>query len=134
MVDSRKWLIAFAMLAILVAFGSTANAQNPLIAPGFTCIANAGNPVIVRTEGITELVGDLLLQCTGGVPTPAGQRIPQTNVTATLNTNITSRLLGGGFLDALLLIDDPYPVTPATNQNPPQASVPTPPVAPPHNI
>jgi hypothetical protein len=86
--------------------------------------------VIVRTEGITELVGDLLLQCTGGVPTPAGQRIPQTNVTATLNTNITSRLLGGGFIDALLLIDDPYPVTPATNQNPPPSQVPTPAGAP----
>jgi len=130
MVDSRKWLIAFAMLALLVAFGSTANAQQPLIAPGFTCVANAGNPVIVRTEGITELVGDLLLQCTGGVPTPAGQRIPQTNVTATLNTNITSRLLGSGFIDALLLIDDPYPVTPATNQNPPPSQVPTPAGAP----
>jgi hypothetical protein len=130
MVDSRKWLIAFAMLALLVAFGSTANAQQPLIAPGFTCVANAGNPVIVRTEGITELVGDLLLQCTGGVPTPAGQRIPQTNVTATLNTNITSRLLGSGFIDALLLIDDPYPVTPATNQNPPQTQIPTPAGAP----
>jgi len=86
--------------------------------------------VIVRTEGITELVGDLLLQCTGGVPTPAGQRIPQTNVTATLNTNITSRLLGGGFIDALLLIDDPYPVSPATNQNPPPSQVPTPAGAP----
>jgi hypothetical protein len=131
MVDSRKWIIAFAMLALLVAFGSTANAQPGIgLGPGFTCIANAGNPVIVRTEGITELVGDLLLQCTGGIPTPAGQRIPQTNVTATLNTNITSRLLGGGYIDALLLIDDPYPVSPATNQNPPPSQVPTPPGAP----
>jgi len=131
MVDSRKWIIAFAMLALLVAFGSIANAQPvPGQPPGFTCVANAGNPVIVRTEGITELVGDLLLQCTGGVPTPAGQRIPQTNVTATLNTNITSRLLGGGFIDALLLIDDPYPVSPATNQNPPPSQIPTPPGAP----
>src|SRR6266478_3058149 len=130
MVDSRKFLIAFALLALVVAFGPSANAQTPIIAPGFTCVANAGNPVIIRTEGITELVGDLLLQCTGGVPTPAGQRIPQTNVTATLNTNITSRLLGGGYIDALLLIDDPYPVSPATNQNPPPAQVPTPAGAP----
>jgi hypothetical protein len=130
MVDSRKWLIAFAALALLVAFGSTANAQTPIVAPGFTCVANAGNPVIVRTEGITELVGDLLLQCTGGVPTPAGRLIPQTNVTATLNTNITSRLLGSGYIDALLLIDEPYPVNPATNQNPVQAQIPTPAGAP----
>ncbi len=131
MVDSRKLLIAFTALALLVAFGSIANAQPvPGQPPGFTCVANAGNPVIVRTEGITELVGDLLLQCTGGVPTPAGQNIPQQNITATLNTNITSRLLGGGFIDALLLIDEPYPVLPATNQNPPPSQVPTPAGAP----
>jgi hypothetical protein len=65
--------------------------------------------VIVRYEGITELVGDLLLQCTGGQPTPVGQPIPAQNVTLTLNTNVTSPLLGSGYIDALLLIDDPYP-------------------------
>jgi hypothetical protein len=85
----------------------TVNAQNPNSA--FTCVANAGNPVIVRVEGITELVGDLLLQCTGGIPTAAGQQIPVSNVALTLNTNITSRLIGGGFIDALLLIDEPWP-------------------------
>jgi len=90
--------------------------------------------VIVRTEGITELVGDLLLQCVGGVPTPAGKPIPGSNITYTLNTNITSRLLGGGFIDALLLIDEPYPVNPAVNQNPPPSQVPTPPLAPTQNV
>src|SRR5439155_6362583 len=77
--------------------------------PAFTCTANAGAPVIVRVEGITELVGDLLLQCTGGNPTPFGQPVPVTNLRLTLNTNITSRLVGSGFIDALLLIDEPYP-------------------------
>jgi hypothetical protein len=123
MVDSRKFFIAFAALALLVAFGSTASAQ--LINPnqGFTCVANAGAPVIDRAEGITELVGDLLLQCTGGSPTPAGQAIPQSNITVTLNTNVTSRLIGGGFIDSLLLIDEPYP---SANQNPPTTQVPVP--------
>ncbi len=74
MVDFRKFFIAFAVLALLVAFGPSANAQvNPN--PAFICNANAGTPVIVRTEGITELVGDLILNCTGGTPTPAGQKI-----------------------------------------------------------
>src|SRR5579872_3904511 len=79
----------------------------------FTCVANAGTPVIVRVEGITELVGDLLLQCTGGTRTPIGQPIPPTNLRLSLNTNITSRLLAGGnggtYVDAVLLIDEPYP-------------------------
>ena len=78
----------------------------------FTCAAQAGTPVIVRAEGITELVGDLLLQCTGGNPTPRGQPIPVSNVQLTLNTNVTSRLIGStGFTDALLLIDEPYPAS-----------------------
>jgi uncharacterized protein (TIGR03437 family) len=94
-----------ALLVSAVAFG-----QPPVGGPpGFTCVANAGNPVIVRTEGITELVGDLLLQCTGGTPTAAGATVPQTNVTVFLNTQVTSRLLPNGFIDALLLIDDPAP-------------------------
>lgn len=75
----------------------------------FTCVANAGTPVIVRVEGITELVGDLLLQCTGGTPTAPGAAIPLSNLKLILNTNITSRLIGNGFVDALLLIDDPFP-------------------------
>jgi hypothetical protein len=84
--------------------------QPGVVQPGFTCTANAGNPVIVRVEGITELVGDLLLQCTGGQPTPAGQPVPASNIRLTLNTNITSRILGSsGYSDALLLLDDPYP-------------------------
>ena len=76
----------------------------------FTCVANAGMPVIVRVEGITELVGDLLLQCQGGTPTPKGQVVPSADVTAFLNTGITNRLLAGNFIDALLLIDEPLPV------------------------
>jgi hypothetical protein len=110
MADFRKWLFAFALIALIVGAG-TANAQvNPGAA--FTCVANAGNPVIVRVEGLTELVGDLILQCTGGTPTVAGSQIPVSNITLTLNTNITSRLLGGGYIDALLLIDEPWPTTP----------------------
>lgn len=73
------------------------------------CVANAGVPPIVRSTGLTELVSDLTLNCTGGSPTPAGQTIPQFNITLLLNTNATSRLLTttGLFTEALLIIDEP---------------------------
>jgi hypothetical protein len=136
MADFRKWLLAFAVVALLFCTG-TANAQFNQGQTAFTCIANAGTPVIVRVEGITELVGDLLLQCTGGAPTPRGSQIPVSNVQLTLNTNITSRLIGGGYIDALLLLDDPYPtntnpgsvpisvLTPPPNNNPGSVTIPT---------
>ncbi len=110
MADFRKWLFAFAVVALLVG-GSMANAQ---LNAGVSCSVQNATPVIVRSEGITELVGDIVLQCTGGIPTATGVTVPVTNVTLTLNTNITSKLLGGGFIDALLLIDEPYPATPNT--------------------
>jgi len=110
MADFRKLFFAFALVALLLGAG-TANAQFNNNSPqAFTCVANAGTPVVDRVEGITELVGDLLLQCQGGNPTPKGQVVNTTDLRLSLNTNITSRLLGGsGFIDALLLIDEPYP-------------------------
>jgi hypothetical protein len=55
------------------------------------------------------MVGDLLMTCTGGVPTPAGQSIPQINITVLFNTNVTSKLvaLGTQFSEALLIVDEP---------------------------
>jgi len=124
MADFRKLLFAFALVALLLGAG-TASAQGVQGAPSaFTCVANAGTPVIVRVEGITELVGDLLMQCTGGNPTPNNQQVPVTNLQLTLNTNVTSRLLGGGYIDALLLIDDPYPTVTNPGANPAPVTIP----------
>jgi len=110
MADFRKWFLAFAVVALLLGMGSTANAQIGLQTPAFNCTANAGNPTIVRAEGLTELVGDMLLNCNGGTPTLRGANIPLSNVTVFLNTNITSRLIGGGALsEATLMIDEPHP-------------------------
>ena len=89
MADFRKWLLAFAVVALLLGMGSSANAQTQNAA--FACTANAGVPPIVRAEGIAELVGDLILNCTGGTFTPGGLPIPQSNVQIFLNTNVTSR-------------------------------------------
>jgi hypothetical protein len=113
MADFRKWIYALAVVALLAGFTVPVSAQ----APPFQCIANAGVPPIVRAEGYTEQVGDLTLNCNGGVPTPAGLTVPPVNVTILLSTNITSRLLTTtGFNEALLIIDEPHSaVNPARN-------------------
>ena len=97
----RKWFLALALVMLTVA---VASAQ-----PALQCVANAGVPPIVRSEGIAELTGDLVLNCTNGVPTPVGGTIPQVNVQIFLNTNITSRVDGDDHSEALLMIDDPTP-------------------------
>ena len=107
MVDFRKWLLALAVVGLLLGIGSsTANAQTN----SFSCQATAGVPNIIRSEGITELLGDLVLNCTGGTPTLEGAPIPLQNVQISVNTNITSRIVGSpNISEALLLIDEPFP-------------------------
>jgi hypothetical protein len=101
-----------------------------LFAPGvaeLSCYAGGGLfPSSVRAESAAEPVGDVVLYCTGGTPTPAGQPIPEYEVTVTLNTNITSRLLpqAAGLSEALLFIDEPYPAAP--NPPPPYSVAPPP--------
>jgi List-Bact-rpt repeat protein len=87
--------------------------------PPVLCQANAGNPTIVRAEGITELVGDILLNCSGGTPTPAGQPIPPASLELTFNTTVTSRLLdqSTGLSEAMLMIDEPNPGSAAAVPN-----------------
>jgi hypothetical protein len=72
-------------------------------------------------------VGDIVLSCTGGTPTPAGLPVPQINLTVFLNTNATSLVTehnpaGLDFSEALLLVDEPNrgvvggpPATPLLN-------------------
>ena len=133
MADFRKWLLALAAVAVLLCLGSsTAFAQG-----AFTCNTNAGSPNIVRAEGVAELVGDLILNCTGGVPTRGGQFIPLSNVQVSLNTNITSRIISGatGASEALILVDEPFPASPNPSSATPSPTVlghpfATPPTAP----
>jgi len=70
MADFRKW---FPLLAIALLIGSavTASAQT---SPAFTCTSNAGVPPLIRAEGLTELVGDMILNCTGGIATSTSSR------------------------------------------------------------
>jgi hypothetical protein len=89
-----------------VLFSSLAAAQAPLV-----CTVISGVPPMVRVEGVAEEVGQVLISCTGGTPTAAGLPIPTVNIDATLNTNVTSRLLdpSGNRSEALLLLDEPQP-------------------------
>src|SRR5262249_18917840 len=47
---------------------------------------NTAVPLLLRAEGLTELVADIVIVGTGGIPTPAGTPVPLVNITVTLNT------------------------------------------------
>jgi len=111
MADFRRWLIALAVLAL---FTGLASAQ---VGPGggassFACsTTNAAVTPQGRGEGTTELLGDIVVACTGGTNPTNGALIPFANVTVFVNTQVTSRLLGtnntSNASEALLLIDEP---------------------------
>ncbi len=115
MVDFRRMIPVLAVLAFLLGSAVTASAQVVVISGGpFQCFANGGVSTPARAEGLTELVGDLVLNCVGGTPTPFGAVIPPVNIQVFLNTALTSRLLttstsGSQFSEALLLLDEPAP-------------------------
>lgn len=109
----RQFLISFGAarpFALLIACVIPALGQThtPL---GLSCTIVDTAPKLVRLEGIAELTSDIVLECQGGTPTPAGQPIPSVTFRAYLNTNITSRLLATSpdLSEALLLIDEPAP-------------------------
>jgi len=110
MTDFRKSL--FVLAALILMLGTTAFAQTSM-----QCQNNAGVPPILRAEGLTDLTGDIVLNCTGGVPTAVGATIPQTNIQVFLNTPVTSRQLTntvGATLqlaEAVLILDDQAPAT-----------------------
>jgi len=110
MADFRKWLMAFAVITLLLGFGSTAVAGIPNTA-SVTCTANNSAPKQVRVEGVTELVGDIVLNCTGGTQTNPGQPVPLANIQVALSAPITSRILDSKTLvgEPMLTIDDPFP-------------------------
>jgi hypothetical protein len=131
MVHFRKVLLAVAAVASFIGAGSTANAQqsNP-----FVCNTSF-SPLVVRVEGLRELVGDIVITCTGGNPVTAvttttppvnvagipgsaaavtltgapSLNVPLINISVTVaGTRITNRIFSDTNLtDALLFIDEP---------------------------
>ena len=105
MVEFRK---VFVLLTVLVALTGIASAQ--FVTP-LSCVANAGVPPLARAEGVAEEVGQVVIDCRGGIPTAANVAIPTINVQVFLNTNVTSKLLADKSTnsEALLMIDEPQP-------------------------
>lgn len=114
----RAW---FLLAAILTIAASVRPAHADTTAQPFACTVTAAAP-FVRYQGLAEMVGDILLICTGGTPTTAGAAIPMSNIAVSIqSTNITSRLqptslpsAQGGFpySEAVLAFDDPTPASP----------------------
>ncbi len=106
MADFRKWLYAFAVVALLAGLTIPASAQTTFQ----TCIGGAVNPT-VRAEGYTELAGDITITCSGGTATPSGSTVPAVTINVSMNTIVTSKITSTGFTpnfnEALLLIDEP---------------------------
>jgi len=106
MADFRKCIPLIAVVALLLGMASMASAQSPL-----SCAVNQGVSTQVRAEGLAELVGDIVINCTGGTVTASGAAMPQVNVQVFLNTNVTSKITGtvngSSLTEALLTIDDP---------------------------
>jgi hypothetical protein len=118
MVSFRRIILAIAVLALFTGLASaqviigpsTGSSAGPL-----SCTANVANPTQVRSEGYAELLGDIVISCTGGTAPIAGQPVPTANITVALNnTLVTSRIFSSstGASEALLLIDEPGSPTP----------------------
>lgn len=102
MVAFRKSAL-LAMSVLLLGAGSAFAQTTPTGFQPLQCTANSGVPPVVRAEGLTELVGDLVLTCTGGNPDAPFLA----NFQLFLNTQITSRLVGSNLSEALLMVDEP---------------------------
>jgi hypothetical protein len=107
MAEFRKLFYALGLASLLVGVSSTAQAA-------VQCTGTVANPPIIREESFTELVGDIILDCTGGTSTTAGNAIQPINITLSVSAPVTSRLLdivtdtaSGVFNEALLIIDEP---------------------------
>jgi hypothetical protein len=93
--------IAWNLLS-LIGLAVTAAGQNTPL----QCVANSGTTPPIRQTEITAAVGDIIITCWGGTPTPAGQPVPTHDIQIYLNSEYTGRTTGL-FTESLLLIDDP---------------------------
>ena len=107
----RKYIYALAIVALIAGLTVPVSAQTTPL----QCTANAGSPPFVRSQGLAELVGDIIIDCTGGTTTAGGAQVPAQNISTTLNTNVTSKLtattttagLTANMSEALLIVDEP---------------------------
>jgi uncharacterized protein (TIGR03437 family) len=81
-----------------------------LFAQGQMQCQRLDTPAVVRAEGVSELLNDVVLSCTGGQVLPSGALLPVYSVLVMATVPLTSRPLSTsttGLTEALLLVDDP---------------------------
>jgi hypothetical protein len=106
MADFRKYFYALAIVAMLACSTVAVHAQT------LTCFSLTATNQNIRIEGDAELVGDILLGCSGsGFTTPAGTLISGADITVSIpSTIITSKVLNPGtstpISEATLIVDD----------------------------
>jgi hypothetical protein len=106
MAHSRKYFYAFVIVALLACSTIAVNAQT------LSCFSLTATNQNVRIEGDAELVGDILLGCSGsGFSTPAGSLISGADITVSIpSTIITSKVLNPGsqtpLSEATIVVDD----------------------------
>ena len=99
MADFRRVVTALAVVVLLMGFAQTVSAQP------FTCSATAAVTPLLRSEGLTELTGDIVLTCSGTL-TAAQAALSPVNIQVFMNAPVTSRLLSGSVSEATLLLDE----------------------------
>jgi hypothetical protein len=109
MVDFRRVITVLAVLALFVGLAGAQSQE--------TCSTQVTSSTPLRGEGFTELTGDIVVTCIGGVAPAPASAIPLVNFTVFYNTLVTSRLLpvpsgsvgqsSSNTSEALLLIDEP---------------------------
>jgi hypothetical protein len=120
MADFRRWFLVFAALVLVLGSAVPASAQGPQV----SCSVNTNVTPTLRAQGLTELVGDILLICQSVPGHPLiypPNTLPTADISVSLGATLSTSSLGLG-LDALLLIDDPSPVNQTVCTNPVIAS------------
>ena len=108
----RRWITA---LAVMTLFVGLAAAQTSGGGTALTCNTVAQVTPQLRSEGITEEVGDIVITCQGGTNTAVNTAIPQGNIVISLTAPVTSRLASGSApagaagqpSEAILMVDEP---------------------------
>jgi uncharacterized repeat protein (TIGR01451 family) len=111
MIDLRRWLHTATLLALAAGAASAqiGVASGPANRP-LACTAESDTR-FVRPEGYTELLGDIVITCTGGPLLTAGSAVPTADITIYVlpEVPLTSRIFdrATGLSEGLLSIDEP---------------------------
>jgi len=104
----RSVLFSFCFAGLMLAPAAHAQTQ-------MACTASAPTPTTMRSSGLTELAGDLILTCRGGTPVTAGA-FPVVNISIFFNAAVSSRVTvpasgaSPALTEAVLIVDTPASV------------------------